>query len=64
MPYGLAERRNKGEIIMNEDFTFYYQGRDGTMWYRCTKCGYLTRGKPRVCPVCEGKGRRDNEDED
>ncbi len=49
---------------MNEDFTFYYQGRDGTMWYRCTKCGYLTRGKPKVCPVCEGKGRRDNEDEE
>lgn len=46
-----------------EDFTVYHKGRDGVIWYRCTACGYLTRGKPRRCPVCEGKGRMKSEED-
>ena len=37
-----------------EKFVFYFKGKDGVVWYRCTNCGYLTRGKPDVCPVCQG----------
>ena len=38
-----------------EKFVFYYQGTDGTKWFRCNNCGYLTRGKPQICPVCNDK---------
>lgn len=33
----------------------YMVGKDGVKWYRCTNCGYLTRGKPQECPVCNGR---------
>lgn len=46
-----------------EDFVLYYHGMDGVKWYRCTKCGYLVRGKAKECPVCQGKGRMKSEEE-
>ena len=38
-----------------DDFTFY-ANKNGAIWYRCNHCQYLTRGKPQVCPVCNGHG--------
>ncbi len=44
-----------------DDFTVYKITNDVT-WYRCTNCGYLTRGKPSVCPLCEGKPKISDQD--
>ena len=38
-----------------DDFTFY-ANKNGVLWYRCNYCNNLTRGKPDVCPVCNGHG--------
>lgn len=37
-----------------DSHVLYTVGKDGVKWYRCTNCGYLTRGKPQECPVCKG----------
>lgn len=39
-----------------------YKVDNGVNWYRCTNCGYLTRGKPSVCPLCEGKPKISDQD--
>lgn len=46
-----------------KDFVLYHKGNDGVLWYRCTACGYLVRGKATECPVCQGKGRMKSEEE-
>lgn len=38
-----------------EKYSLFFEGRDGVKWYRCKNCGYITRGKPQVCPVCRDK---------
>ena len=37
-----------------DKFTFY-ANRNGAMWWRCNNCQNLTRGRPDVCPVCNGR---------
>ena len=37
-----------------DEFTLY-ANKNGVEWWRCNNCNYLTRGRPKVCPVCNGK---------
>lgn len=39
----------------NERFKLFSTDFDGTRWYMCLDCGAKSRGKPRICPVCENK---------
>lgn len=36
---------------------------NGVQWYRCNYCMNLTRGKPNICPVCNGKRPKATESE-
>lgn len=35
-----------------------YAVKNGVQWYRCNCCMNLTRGKPDICPVCNGHGSK------
>ena len=35
-----------------------YDVKAGAQWFRCMRCFNLTRGKPNVCPVCNGHGSK------
>lgn len=42
-------------------FTFY-SNKNGVMWWRCNNCNNLTRGKPEICPVCNGQSTQTEND--
>ena len=42
-------------------FTFY-SNKNGVMWWRCNNCNNLTRGKPEICPVCNGQSTKTEND--
>lgn len=42
-------------------FTFY-ANKNGVMWWRCNNCNNLTRGKPEICPVCNGQSTQTEND--
>jgi rubrerythrin len=49
---GLREAQMIVETL--SPFEFYCYNSDGCEMYLCKNCGYVNRGKPQVCPVCNG----------